>query len=665
MKNSEPLNARSPRTDTETKDITVKESLISLLILLHLVGLLAGQARADLAAYLKKPEPAYRWEKRGEERADGGTIYDLHLVSQVWQGITWTHRVQIFRPDNIEHPHFCTLLNTGGNGGATEKALGMTLAKGAGTVFAILYNIPNQPLYGGKVEDALVVYTWLKYMETGDESWPLHFPMAKAVLKSMDAIQAFFQETKLPPIEGFLVTGASKRGWTAWLVGASRDPRVKAIAPMVIDTLNIPAQLPHHLEAFGGVSEQIDDYTNAGVLEKLSTPQGKRLLELEDPYSYRHLLTLPKLLINGTNDRYWAQDALNLYWDGLKGPKWVLYVPNSGHGLEDRTRVYNALSAFARAIAGKRRWPKMRWAYQEDSRGASLFVGSDIAPKSAHLFRTYALTKDFRDSKWSSEPMTPAKGSFTGRLDAPLDGYAALFGEAVYEIDGKEFTLSTQIKILPGRMVGMTEAQKAAMRQPPPDAVVLFNGTDLAHWVHRGSGRPATWTVSNGEIEIKPGSGDILTKERFSDFQLHLEFNVPYLPGATGQARGNSGVYLHGLYEIQVLDSYRNPTYAKGGCGAIYGQKDPDFRACKPPNEWQTYDITFRAPRFGADGKVVENPRITVLHNGVKIHDNVEIKAGPTTASLGGPLIPTGPILLQDHGHRVRYRNIWIRPLKM
>jgi len=640
--------------------ITVKRHLIFVCILFSLA---AGYCRADLAAYLKKPEPAYRWEKRGEERVEGGTVYDLHLVSQVWQGITWTHRLQVFRPDNVEYPHFCTLLNTGGNGGASEKALGITLAKGAGTVFAILYNIPNQPLYGGKVEDELVVYTWLKYMETGDESWPLHFPMAKAVLKSMDAIQAFFQEANLPPIEGFLVTGASKRGWTAWLVGASRDPRVRAIAPMVIDTLNIPAQLPHHLEAFGGASEQIDDYTKAGILEKLSTPAGKRLLALEDPYSYRNILTLPKLLINGTNDRYWAQDALNLYWDDLRGPKWVLYVPNSGHGLEDRTRVYNTLSAFARAIAGKKRWPRMRWTYRDNSHGVDLVLGSDPAPKSARLFRTCALTQDFRDSRWSFEPMTRTQGGFTGRLDTPLDGYAAMFGEATYEIDGKEFTLSTQIKILKGKMVGLTEAQKAERLRPPKDALVLFDGTDTSKWVHRRSGRPVEWVVSDGAMEVKPGSGDILTKEKFGDFQLHLEFNVPYMPGATGQGRGNSGVYLHGLYEIQILDSYRNQTYATGGCGAIYGQKDPDFRASKPPNEWQTYDITFRAPRFGADGKVIENPRVTVLHNGVKIHDNVEIKAGPTTASLGGPLVQTGPILLQDHGNRMRFRNIWIRPL--
>src|SRR5262249_19997886 len=161
--------------------------------------------------------------------------------------------------------------------------------------------------------------------------------------------------------------------------GASQDKRIKAIVPMVIDTLNVVAQMPHQLAAFGGKpSEQIGDYSRADMFTKLQTPQGKRLLELEDPYSYRDILTLPKLLILGTNDRYWAQDALNLYWDGLKGPKWVLYTPNSGHGLEDRERVYATWAAFIHSIAGGRKWPKMQWEYRPAADGVTLSVRSDI-----------------------------------------------------------------------------------------------------------------------------------------------------------------------------------------------------------------------------------------------------------------------------------------------
>ena len=427
---------------------------LALFFCLALAGFAPPAARADLAAYLARPEPAYKWEKRGETRLPGGTVYDLHLVSQTWQGGNWEHRLQILRPDTITHPDFCVLLNTGGGGSDRDTATAMAVASASRTVMAVVYNIPNQPLYG-KSEDALVAHTWLKFLETKDESWPLHFPMAKSVLKAMDAVQAFGAKAGQPPVRRFLVTGASKRGWTAWLVGASRDPRVVAIAPMVIDTLNIPAQIPHQLAAFGGKpSEQVGDYTQAGFLEKLRSPEGKRLLELEDPYSYRDVLTLPKLLILGTNDRYWAQDALNLYWDGLKGPKWVLYVPNSGHGLEDRARVLATLSAFARAQAARRSWPKPTWEYRATANGgADLLVRSDIKPVSARLFRAYAPTRDFRDAKWTSEPMTQAAaGAFTGRLGRPATGHAALFGEVTYDLGGggPPFTLSTQIRILGG-----------------------------------------------------------------------------------------------------------------------------------------------------------------------------------------------------------------------
>ncbi|MCC6729564.1 MAG: hypothetical protein IT208_09540 [Chthonomonadales bacterium] len=406
---------------------------------------------ADLDAYLKKPEPAYRWEKTGQRSVPGGTVYDLQMVSQTWQGIVWQHRLSIYRPDNVANPRFCALLNTGGSGSKENDALAMAVASRAGTLFAVLNNIPNQPLYGGKTEDALVVYTWLKYLETGDESWPLHFPMAKAVLKAMDTVQAFARQNDMPAVGGFMVTGASKRGWTTWLVGASRDPRVKSIAPMVIDVLNVPAQLKHQLEAYGEPSEQVGDYTSAGLIPILQSPKGQKLLALEDPYSYRDRLTQPKLLILGTNDRYWTQDALNLYWDGLKGPKWVAYIPNSGHGLEDRTRVLATLSAFTHKSAIGERWPSMSWRYGADGSATTLRVETDIPAVSARLFRAAAATQDFRDSRWTSEPMEGAGKLFTGRLSAPDAGYAAMYGELTYELDGKTFTLTTQIRILAPR----------------------------------------------------------------------------------------------------------------------------------------------------------------------------------------------------------------------
>jgi PhoPQ-activated pathogenicity-related protein len=143
-------------------------------------------ARADLAAYFSKPEPHYRWEQRAETKAEGVTIYDLQMVSQTWRGKEWEHRLVIYRPDSTDHPRLCMLDNAGGSGSKYNDAMALSMARETGAIHAILYNIPNQPLFGGKYEDALVVHTWIQFLQTGDESWPLHFPMAKAVLKAMD-----------------------------------------------------------------------------------------------------------------------------------------------------------------------------------------------------------------------------------------------------------------------------------------------------------------------------------------------------------------------------------------------------------------------------------------------------------------------------------------------
>jgi hypothetical protein len=201
-------------------------------------------------------------------------------------------------------------------------------------------------------------------------------------------------------------------------------------------------------------------------------------------------------------------------------------------------------------------------------------------------------------------------------------------------------------------------------RKPPRGAKILFDGKDLSPWGKRGApDQPPAWGVADGELTVEPGTGDILTREKFGDYQLHVEFQIPLMPDKHSQERGNSGVYQQGLFEVQVLDAYHNETYAKGGCAAIYGFKDPDKNVAKPPLEWQTYDITFRAARFDASGTLIQHPRISVVWNGVKVHDNVEITCGPTTSSLGGDITPTGPIMLQDHGCRDKYRNLWIKPL--
>lgn len=192
----------------------------------------------------------------------------------------------------------------------------------------------------------------------------------------------------------------------------------------------------------------------------------------------------------------------------------------------------------------------------------------------------------------------------------------------------------------------------------PADAIVLFDGKDLSGWTYL-DGRPADWKVENGYMEVR--GGNIRSKQEFGDSQIHVEFWLPVMADAQGQGRANSGVYVQGSYEIQVLDSYGLKS-TMGDCGGIYGVGAPLVNACRPPGHWQTFDIFYKAPRFDGSGNKTANARMTVLHNGVLIHDNAEVP-GPTAAGIERDVTKPGPLMLQDHGNPVRYRNVWVRPL--
>jgi hypothetical protein len=199
---------------------------------------------------------------------------------------------------------------------------------------------------------------------------------------------------------------------------------------------------------------------------------------------------------------------------------------------------------------------------------------------------------------------------------------------------------------------------------PPADATVLFDGRDLSRW-RAANGGAARWTVENGYFEVVAGTGTLASADAFGDVQLHIEWMAPSPPKGESQDRGNSGVFLMGQYEVQVLDSYRSDTYADGQAGALYGQFPPLVNASRPPGEWQSYDIVFHAPRFDSAGTLLRPARMTVLHNNVLIHDNVEL-LGPTTHRERRPYARHAarlPITLQDHAHPVRYRNVWVRAL--
>jgi hypothetical protein len=213
-----------------------------------------------------------------------------------------------------------------------------------------------------------------------------------------------------------------------------------------------------------------------------------------------------------------------------------------------------------------------------------------------------------------------------------------------------------------------TGVPTATPGRAPSDAIVLFDGKDLSAWKSQGKDAPAPWKVESGYFEVVKDSGAIETRQSFGDVQLHIEWMTPVPAVGLSQDRGNSGVFLGGgRYEVQVLDSYQSPTYPDGQAGALYGEFPPLVNACRPPGEWQSYDIVFEMPRFNADGALIKRARATVFQNGVLVQNAREL-IGPTTNRVRTPYSahPAAlPLSLQDHHHPVRFRNVWVRALKL
>jgi PhoPQ-activated pathogenicity-related protein len=268
----------------------------------------------------------------------------------------------------------------------------------------------------------------------------------KSAVKGMDAVQQFADKEWNIEIKTFTVSGASKRGWTTWLTGAT-DERVTAIAPMVIDMLNMEPQLRHQKEAWGELSYKIDDYTRLDLPRKLNTDRGRELQRIVDPFQYRESLAKPKLIIIGTNDHYWPLDALNLYWDQLIGPKYILYVPNNRHGLKDYGRVITSVYALHQHAARQVPLPRLEWEFSEADGAATLCVKSDIKPRNVRVWVAASPKRDFREATWEATGTTSTDDVYRHKLEVPRRGFVAMFGEAEYAMDDVNYQLSTNVRI--------------------------------------------------------------------------------------------------------------------------------------------------------------------------------------------------------------------------
>jgi len=427
--------------------------LTTALLLIASVLLVASTpgASTEIARYVKAKDKVYKWEKVSQtDLENGAVLYELRLTSQVWHGITWQHTLHIIRPKEVRKtPTLALLLITGSGKGREELRSGEVMANGMGAPVAILHDIPYQPLFGGLKEDDLIAHTFLKFFETKDGTWPLLLPMVKGAVRAMDAVQEFMQRELGIQVSGFVVSGASKRGWTTWLTPVV-DKRVRAIAPMVYDNLDLRRQMQNQLETWGRFSENIAEYTDRGIPQRLLSDDkvAAKLSAIVDPFAYRELITVPKLIIIGTNDRYWPLEALNIYYDELIGEKYILYVPNAGHGLEPGIdHVIEDIIAFLLKADGRLKFPKLAWGIGQEDGTIELTVTSDIEPNSVRAWVARSRTRDFRDARWENFEMGRGGQTYTYKLEKPAAGYVAIFGEAVYSEGGRRFSLSTNVRV--------------------------------------------------------------------------------------------------------------------------------------------------------------------------------------------------------------------------
>ncbi len=412
-----------------------------------------------LQRYLHNGDKTYHWEtKETYEMNDGVKAYNLLLTSQQWRQYTWVHQLTVIVPK--ENNYDATLLfitgghvknNEPGWSGKDDELL-QSMAKIAEenhAITAIIRQVPNQPLYDTLVEDQLISYTLHNFKTDKDYSWPLLFPMVKTAVRAMDAVQEFSKKSLKHQVDKFVISGASKRGWTTWLTGAS-DPRVEAIAPMVIDVLNMPVSLDYQIKVWKAYSPQIEDYVKLEIPQQVHTPEGDAITTMVDPYSYRKKLTMPKMIFIGTNDEYWPVDAIKNYIDSIPGQNYIHYVPNAGHGLGDKKDALKALSAFYNYTLLKKDYPECQYKISVDGKQITLSANaSKDELLDAILWSADSEDRDFRDEEWSGKNLgTKDQSMVTAEETLPDSGYKAFYLDLKYSApNGEEYTESTRMYV--------------------------------------------------------------------------------------------------------------------------------------------------------------------------------------------------------------------------
>jgi len=407
-----------------------------------------------LQSYLQNEDQSYAWEVTGSEDLDGLSAHTVLLTSQKWREHTWKHTLTVLVPQEMNHNGALLFITGGKNkdgmpikrGGDDDFIKTMSqLALKNNAMVAIIWQIPNQPLYDGMTEDELISFTLHNYQNDGDYTWPLLFPMVKTAVKAMDAVQEFSKKELQHDINRFVLSGASKRGWTTWLTGAN-DPRVEAIGPMVIDVLNMPVSLDYQIKVWEEYSIQIEDYVRLGIPQQVHTEQGNDISTMVDPFSYRDKLDMPKMIFIGTNDEYWPVDAIKNYFDEIPGENYIHYVPNAGHDLGGGEQALKALSAFYGITLRHEKYPACDWELADNESGITLSVKTSRDKlQGARLWSADSEDRDFRDEEWTSVEVANMD-EIEIEVENPESGFTAFYLDLEYpDPMGGVYTKSTRM----------------------------------------------------------------------------------------------------------------------------------------------------------------------------------------------------------------------------
>jgi len=469
-----------------------KRDLSATALTLFLLAWASIACATALDDYVAAPDSNYTYSLHNTISGPGFTVYVLGMISQQWRtsadigqsaegGTIWRHWLTVFVPNHISSNTAFLYINGGDNGrpapiswrdgGELEMLAGV--ASVTGTVVANLGQVPNQRIKftdepnpasfpNGRREDELIAYAWDKFLTTAEATWLPRLPMTKAAVRAMDTIQSYVPMVagRSTAIDGFVVAGASKRGWTTWTTAAV-DSRVIAIVPLVIDLLNVEVSFSHHWSALGFWAAAVHDYEDMGIMDWMGTAEIHSLWEIVDPYWYRDRYTMPKYIINSSGDDFFLPDSSQFYFNNLPGEKHLRYVPNTDHGL-NADAMYSMLAYYKAILAGAS-LPEFSWTLEGDDSIRVLTNPLD-PPSEVNLWQATNLSaRDFRKNPyptqghpaptpvWTSSALSSQSGGvYIGRVSQPPTGWAAFFVELIYNSGGPNpYKFTTEINVVP------------------------------------------------------------------------------------------------------------------------------------------------------------------------------------------------------------------------